>query len=82
MKEQAAVRPADSSTAETVQAHSWLAEQAVIVANLKAYRVACPTRLKRTVPLWIDGYEAQHGSSMSRARLSSLTGAPKVFPVA
>ncbi len=43
------------------------AEQAVIVAIWKYSEQPCGARLKQTLPLWIDSYQARHGRKTGRA---------------
>jgi hypothetical protein len=48
------------------------AERAVIVAIWKASEQPCGIRLKETLPLWLESYEARHGRIESRRRAKIL----------
>ncbi len=49
--------------------------QAIIAAIWKHSEQPCGTRLKQTLPLWIDSYQARHGDidDATRAKILSYT---------
>lgn len=55
------------------------AEQSVIVAIWKHSEQPCGTRLKQTLPLWIDSYQARHGALEETVRDKILSYSPRTL---
>jgi hypothetical protein len=55
------------------------AEQAVIVAIWKHSEQPCGIRLKQTLPLWIDSYQARHGAIEAATREKILSYSPRTL---
>jgi hypothetical protein len=55
------------------------AEQAVIVAIWKHSEQPCGARLKQTLPLWIDSYQARHGVVDEAVRAKILNYSPRTL---
>jgi hypothetical protein len=55
------------------------AEQAVIVTIWKHSEQPCGIRLKQTLPLWLDSYEARHGLIGEATRAKILSYSPRTL---
>ena len=55
------------------------AEQAVIVAIWRHSEQPCGKRLKHTLPLWIDSYQARHGPLEAITRAKILSDSPRTL---
>ena len=55
------------------------AEQSVIVAIWKHSEQPCGTRLKQTLPLWMDSYQARHGSLEATIHEKILSYSPRTL---
>lgn len=54
-------------------------EQAVIVAIWKHSEQPCGVRLKQTLPLWLDSYQARHGDIGAATRAKILRYSPRTL---
>ena len=55
------------------------AEQSVIVAIWRHREQPCGKRLKQTLPLWIDSYQARHGPLEAITRAKILSDSPRTL---
>lgn len=55
------------------------AEKAVIIGIWKYSERPCGTRLKQTLPLWLDSYQARHGSLEAAIHQKILSYSPRTL---
>jgi hypothetical protein len=54
-------------------------ENAVVIEIWKHSEQPCGTRLKQTLPLWLDSYQAHHGSLEASIRQKILSYSPRTL---